>query len=174
MSNDILDYNAHPFLNGLSMDLPSTKFAFDSTIPFYPQRVQAAAVYCSDGRLGEQVDELLHLALGLPRYDRLAVPGGAACLAGHFATYREEEGTIEQLRFLLTVHEARRVVLIAHEGCAFYTERLHVSPLQLETQQHDDLVKAIRRVRQFGLDMDVLAFFARRHGEVIRFERVEG
>ena len=32
------------------------------------------------------------VALGLPRYDRLAVPGGAACLAGYFATYREEEG----------------------------------------------------------------------------------
>ena len=85
-----------------------------------------------------------------------------------------EDGTIEQLRFLLTVHEARRVVLIAHEGCAYYTERIHVSPLQLETQQHDDLVKAIRRVRRFGLDIDVLAFFARRHGEALTFERVEG
>jgi hypothetical protein len=157
-----------------AVDLPSGKFVFDSTIPFDPQRVQAAAVYCSDGRLGEHVDELLHQGLGLPRYDRLAVPGGAACLAGHFATYREEEGTIEQLRFLLTVHEARRVVLIAHEGCAFYTERLRVSPLQLAAQQHDDLVKAIRRVQQFGLNIDVLAFFARRHGKSLRFERVEG
>jgi hypothetical protein len=155
------------------MELPPPRYAFESTIPFDPQRVQAAAVYCSDGRLGEQVDQLLHEALGLPRYDRLAVPGGAACLAGHFATYREEEGTIEQLRFLLTVHEARRVVLVAHEGCAFYLERLRISPLQLETQQHDDLVKAIRRVRRFGLNVEVLAFFARRRGKAIKFERVE-
>lgn len=51
MSNDILDYIAHPFLAGLSMDLASTKFVFDIKIPFDPQRVQAAAVYCSDGRL---------------------------------------------------------------------------------------------------------------------------
>ncbi len=151
-----------------------SKFVFDSTTAFDPERVQAAAVYCSDGRLGAHVDELLQEGLGLPRYDRLAVPGGAACLAGHFATYREEQGTIEQLRFLLTVHEARRVVLIAHEGCAFYTERLRVSPLQLETQQHDDLVKAIRRVRQFGLNLDVAAFFARPHGGGLRFERIEG
>jgi hypothetical protein len=78
------------------------------------------------------------------------------------------------LRFLLTVHEARRVVLVAHEGCAFYTERLRVSPLQLETQQHDDLVKAIRRVRQFGLNVHVVAFFARLRGQGLRFERVEG
>lgn len=155
------------------MERPANDFDYESSVPFDPQRVQAAAVYCSDGRLGEHVDDLLHNALHLPRYDRLAVPGGAACLAGHFITYREEEGVIEQLRFLLTVHKARRVVLIAHEGCAFYTERLHVSPLQLETQQHDDLVKAIRRVKHFGLDIEVLAFFARKHGHAVRFERIK-
>ena len=76
-------------------------FVYDSPIPFDSRRIQAAAVYCSDGRLGEQVDDLLQHALQLPRYDRLAVPGGAACLAGHFSTYREEEGVIEQLRFLV-------------------------------------------------------------------------
>jgi hypothetical protein len=88
----------------------------------------------------------MHLALKLPRYDRLAVPGGAACLASHFSAYREEEGVIEQLRFLVHVHDLERVVLVAHEGCAFYTERLHVSPLQLESQQYDDIKKAVRRV----------------------------
>lgn len=154
------------------MTTTSTAFTFDSTIPFDSERVQAAAVYCSDGRLGAQVDQLLHDGLGLPRYDRLAVPGGAACLAGHFSAYREEEGVIEQLRFLVTVHEVRRVVLIAHEDCAFYTNRLNVSPLQLETQQHDDLVKAIRRVRQFRQDLDVIAIFARWHRNSLRFEQV--
>jgi hypothetical protein len=148
-------------------------FAFESSFPLDPQRIQAAAVYCSDGRLGEQVDDLMHRGLGLPRYDRLAVPGGAACLAGHFATYREEEGVVQQLRFLLTVHEVRRVVLIAHEGCAFYIERLRVSPLQMQSQQHDDLVKAIHRVHRFGLDVEVLALFAQVRGKTIRFERVE-
>jgi hypothetical protein len=155
------------------MDPPPAKFVYESPIPLDPQRMQAAAVYCSDGRLGEQVDDLMHKALGFPCYDRLAVPGGAACLAGHFATYREEEGVVEQLRFLLTVHEVRRVVLIAHEGCAFYMERLRVSPLQLQTQQHDDLVKAIQRVERFGLNVEVLAFFAHVRGKTIRFERVE-
>jgi hypothetical protein len=153
--------------------LPSD-FAFESSFPLDPQRMQAAAVYCSDGRLGEQVDDLMHRGLGLPRYDRLAVPGGAACLAGHFATYREEEGVVEQLRFLLTVHEVRRVVLIAHEGCAFYLERLRVSPLQLQAQQHDDLVKAIQRVRRFGMDVDILALFAHVRDNRIRFERIDG
>lgn len=155
------------------MERSPPKFVYECPIPLDPQRMQAAAVYCSDGRLGEQVDDLMHNALSLPRYDRLAVPGGAACLAGHFVTYHEEEGVVAQLEFLLRVHEVRRVVLIAHEGCAFYLERLRVSPLQLQTQQYDDLVKAIRRVERFGLTAEVLAFFARLDGKTIRFERVE-
>ena len=77
---------------------------FTSQEPFDDGRVRAAAVYCSDGRFGEQFDDLMKSALHLPRYDRLAVPGGAACLARHFALYREEEGVSEQLRFLIELH----------------------------------------------------------------------
>lgn len=134
---------------------------FESTEPFDSDRIRAAAVYCSDGRFGEQFDELLHACLELPRYDRLAVPGGAACLARHFATFREEEGVIEQLRFLINVHQIERVVLIAHEGCAFYSERLNVSALQLETQQREDLRKAVRQVHMLSKSVDVEAYFAR-------------
>ena len=147
---------------------------FESSVRFDANRIRAAAVYCSDGRFGEQFDDLLHNALQLPRYDRLAVPGGAACLARHFATYREEEGVFEQLRFLVDVHGLERVVLIAHEDCAFYTERLHVSPLQLETQQREDMEKAVRRVRSLSRTLSVSAFFARKHRKgMIQFESVD-
>ncbi len=132
-----------------------------SPIPYDASRIGAAAVYCSDGRFGEHVDDLVFNALKLPRYDRLAVPGGAACLAGHFNAYREEEGVAEQLRFLLAVHGVRRVILVAHEGCAFYTEWLRVSALQLEARQHEDLEKAIRRVKRLGIDLEILAYYAR-------------
>jgi hypothetical protein len=147
---------------------------YESSLAFDTNRIRAAAVYCSDGRLGDQFDELMHTALKLPRYDRLAVPGGAACLASHFSAYREEEGVVEQLRFLVHVHGLERIVLIAHEGCAFYTERLHVSPLQMESQQHEDLKKAVRRVQSVRSGLLVHAFFARlaRSGTV-QFESVE-
>ena len=147
---------------------------FESSLDFDPNRVRAVAVYCSDGRFCEQVDELLHQNLQLPRYDRLAVPGGAACLAGHFETYREEEAIVEQLQFLLTVHQVRRVVLIAHDGCAYYSERLRVSALQRESKQRDDMLKAIRRVRTLDFDLDVQAYFARLDGSKVRFELVQG
>jgi carbonic anhydrase len=152
------------------MDQHPQKSGFESLIGYNPDRVQAVAVYCSDGRYGEQIDELLNRGLGLPRYDRLAVPGGAACLAGHFYTYREEEGVMEQLRFLVTVHKVRRVVLIAHQNCAYYTDRLQVAPLQLETKQHEDLIKAARRVQRFGRDLQIDVFFARLKGDVVCFE----
>src|SRR5437667_8415425 len=74
---------------------------FESRIPFAAKRIGAAALYCSDGRFGEAMDEFLHEGLELPRYDRLAVPGGAGCLAGHFASWREDEGVGLQLRFLV-------------------------------------------------------------------------
>ena len=135
---------------------------FESSVVFDANRIHAAAVYCSDGRFGEQFDDLLHNALQLPRYDRLAVPGGAACLARHFATYREEDGVIEQLRFLVRVHGIEQVVLIAHENCAFYSERLNVSPLQLEAQQREDIHKAVSRVRMLSHSLTIRAFFARR------------
>ncbi len=130
---------------------------YESTVPFDPRRIRAAAVYCSDGRLGSQFDDFMQTALQLPRYDRLAIPGGAACLASHFAAYREEEGVAEQLRFLVRVHGLQRVVLIAHEDCAFYTQRLNVSALQMESQQRDDLHRALRRVRQLDRDLEVSA-----------------
>lgn len=155
------------------MDQRAERSSFESLIGFNPQRVQAVAVYCSDGRYGEQIDELLNRGLGLPRYDRLAVPGGAACLAGHFYTYREEQGVLEQLRFLVSVHNVRRVVLIAHDKCAFYSDRLQVAPLQLETKQREDLIKAVRRVQRFGLDLQIDVFFAHLKGDVVCFESLD-
>ena len=72
-----------------------------------------------------------HPTLELSRYDRLALPGGPACLATSFPVCHAEQAVIEQLRFLVQVHLLERVILIAHRDCAFYTERLHISPAQL-------------------------------------------
>ena len=113
------------------MESRDGEIVYANSMRFEEDRIRAAAVYCSDGRFGEHFDDFLHNALELPRYDRLAAPGGAACLAGHFIVHREEEGMIEQLRFLIKVHGIERVVMIAHQDCAFYTERLRVSPFQL-------------------------------------------
>ena len=65
--------------------------AFASQSPFDAKGFKAAAIYCSDGRFADQVNDFLHQGLGLAGYDRLAIAGGPACFAGHFEAYREEE-----------------------------------------------------------------------------------
>lgn len=143
-----------------------------SSVPFSNQRIRAAAVYCSDGRIGEQCDDLCQNALGLPRYDRLVVPGGAACLAGHPEIEHEEHAAHEELRFLIDVHAIERVVLIAHEGCAFYSHRLRVRGDDLRARQIDDLALAAQHVQRLAPSLRVEAFFAATLSDRVRFERV--
>lgn len=144
---------------------------FESSVRFDENRIGAAAVYCSDGRYGEQFDDFLHNGLKLPRYDRLAVPGGAACLAGHFLAYREEDALMDQLRFLIRAHGLQKMVLIAHQNCAFYSERLHIPAAQIETRQREDLCAAVERIRSVGHNLAIGMFFARRLPDgKVRFE----
>jgi hypothetical protein len=147
------------------------RVVYESPTRFDDNRIGAAAVYCSDGRFGEQFDDFLHHGLELPRYDRLALPGGAACLAGHLLAFREEEALCDQLRFLVRAHGLQRVVLVAHQDCGFYAERLHVPPAQREARQREDMQTAIQRVRSLAPGVQVEGFFARKCPDgAIRFE----
>jgi hypothetical protein len=145
---------------------------FQSTTPFNAERIHAAAVYCSDGRFSEQFDDFVVDGLGLPRYDRLAVPGGAACLAGYFDTWREQEAAVNQLRFLIEAHQIEHVVLIAHEGCAFYTERLKISQLGLEDRQREDLGKAAATVLGLKAQLTLHTYLAHVVDDAVQFEHV--
>src|SRR5437016_4101159 len=92
---------------------------FEIQAPFDATSIGTAVVCCSDGRFVGPMDEFLHQGLGIQRYDCLAVPGGAGCLAGHFAAWREEEAVSFQLKFLIEMHALHRIVLIAHPTAAF-------------------------------------------------------
>lgn len=136
-------------------------------------RILAAAIYCSDGRVGEHFDDFLQNGLGLPRYDRVALPGGPACLAGHPQAHLEEQGVVDELRFLVEVHGLKRVVLIAHEACAFYSSRLDLKDRRLELVQRADLVRSAAVVRRVTAIDAVEGYFARLVNGRITFERVE-
>jgi carbonic anhydrase-like protein len=143
---------------------------YESPTPYEEARIHAAAIYCSDGRVGEQIDDFLHRGLGLPRYDRLAVPGGPACLSGNLATFLEGRAVEDALRFLIRVHDLHQVVLIAHEGCAYYRDRLGVPERSITTEQRRDLDKTVASVRRLREGLGVTAFLARVSGARIRFE----
>ncbi|MEA2734602.1 MAG: hypothetical protein QOE14_1053 [Humisphaera sp.] len=146
---------------------------FDSKTPYEPERIHAAAIYCSDGRLGEHFDDFLMNGLKLPRYDRLALPGGPAALADHPETMLEHAAVVDELKFLVEVHGLNRVVLIQHQNCAFYTGRLKLGGFEVERQQRDDLAAAAAFVRNVtGVDR-IDAYFARQLDASVRFEEVK-
>ncbi len=146
--------------------------SYASPFPYEARRLHAAAIYCSDGRVGEHFDDFLQNSLDLPHYDRVALPGGSACLAGHPAAFVQQASVAEELRFLVEVHELERVVLIAHQGCGFYRAALQLPDGLLEGQQRTDLAAAARTVRQItGLE-DVEGWFLRVTDTAVTFESV--
>lgn len=147
--------------------------AYESRLPYDRNRIRAAAIYCSDGRIGEHFDDFLQNGLGLPRYDRVALPGGPACLAGHPQAHLEEQGVIDELQFLVEVHGLKRIVLIAHEGCAFYSTRLALKDRRLELVQRADLVRAAAFVHRVTAIEAIEAYFAQLVEGRVLFERVE-
>jgi len=154
---------------GRSAILDPPPVIYASRTLFDERRVGAAAVYCSDGRFGEQMDEFLHEGLGLPRYDRVALPGGAACLAGHSEAFHARHALERQLDFLIREHGLNRIVLIAHEGCAFYRD-LWLGLRTMKQQQAVDLEKAATAIRMANPQVEVAMYFANKVGGKIMFE----
>jgi len=155
------------------MKQASSPNVYRSSLPYERSRIHAAAIYCSDGRVGEQFDDFLQTGLKLPRYDRVALPGGPSCLADHPQAHLQAQGIVEELKFLVEVHGLKRIVLIAHEGCAFYTTRLELRDRRLELLQRSDLVRAAATVRRVTEIDAVEAYYARHGAGVIEFESVE-
>ena len=143
-----------------------------SGMPYESARIYAAAVYCSDGRLGDHVDDFLHNGLGLPRYDRVACPGGPVALSGRLAAHWEARGVEEQLRFLAQVHEIRKVVLVAHVGCAYYSHKLLLPPATVEREQVEDLQKARWAVERLVPGIEVAEYVLRVTGTEVAFDAI--
>jgi hypothetical protein len=165
------DTLAH-FFPASGVDLgPSLPMAvFTSLEVWHAERIGALALYCSDGRWGEAFDEFCHRHLLIPRYDRLAVPGGPGWLvpadadADHL--YRAAH---EQLDFLVRAHELQRIVLITHYGCAFYGHRLGRDPHGCLPVQLADAARAADTLRLWFPGLKVEAYLAMRHGWCLSF-----
>jgi hypothetical protein len=137
--------------------------AYHAVERWHPDRIGAVAVYCSDGRWGEAMDEFCHRHLQIPRYDRWAVPGGPAWVAAR----PHDPAVRAQLDFLVRAHELERVVLITHYGCAWYGHRLGRSPDECLPAQGADLAAAAAALRAWFPGMQVDAYVAvQQHGWV--------
>jgi hypothetical protein len=146
---------------------------FTSTELWQAVRVGALVLYCSDGRWGEAFDEFCHRRLLIPRYDRWAVPGGPSCLLPGNAGEGFCRGAWEQFGFLVRAHQLRRVVLIAHYGCAAYAELLGTGPDDCLPAQVQDLRTAAAALREWFRGIDVESYFALRRGVSLSFHPVD-
>lgn len=137
-------------------------------------RIGALVLYCSDGRWGGAFDEFCHRRLLIPRYDRWVAPGGPICLLPHVTGQDYCQGVWQQLDFLVRVHELKRVVLIAHYGCAYYSELHGKGPEDCLPAQAHDLHLAAAAMRQWFPAINVESYLAMRNGISLSFHPVTG
>jgi hypothetical protein len=146
---------------------------FTSTERWHPERIGALALYCSDGRWGDAFDEFCHRHLGIPRYDRWAVPGGPAWLTGHDDELALAQAARVQLDFLVQAHELEQIVLITHYACAYYGHRLGRPPLECLSPQLDDVRAAAATLRRWYPGMRVDGYLAMRDGNCLSFHDLD-
>ena len=163
----------HPWESvDLGPDLPPSVFA--SLERWHQERIKALALYCSDGRWGEAFDEFCHKHLQIPRYDRLAVPGGPACLVAADDRADSCQTTHQHLDFLVRVHELQQIVLITHYGCAYYGQRLQKSPKDCLPAQREDVRTVAATLLRWYPNVRVEAYLAMRTGNCLSFHGLDG
>ena len=118
-------------------------------------RPNVLVVACSDGRLQEATDVFLANALGILRYDRFYVPGGAGALAASGYDLARAQQMRRECRYLIELHGIGRIVLLMHgpaaggpaeAACADYRRKLpRASVDQLREQQMVDAGQLLRQ-----------------------------
>ncbi len=74
---------------------------------------------------------------------------------------------------LVRVHELKRMVLIAHYGCAFYGERLHQGPEECLSTQIEDIRTATGTLHDWFPNIKVESYLAMRRGILLSFHRLD-
>jgi hypothetical protein len=145
---------------------------FVASTPFSEHHPHALAVYCSDGRFTEAVEELL-ASIGDGRIDTLTIPGGAALLHFWSAGHSEAETVRRAASFLIEAHRILRVVLVAHAGCGYYRRRYPtVANEALAERQGLDLQRAAEWLQGRHPGIEVATYFARPEEGRILFDPV--
>jgi carbonic anhydrase len=78
----------------------------------------AAVVWCFDHRFRLVMEKLLK-KLGVERFDRIVVAGGAKSLASP-GSESERQFVLDQVRLSIRLHATRNVILMLHSDCGGY------------------------------------------------------
>ena len=143
---------------------------FVARAPYQSSYPTALAIYCSDGRFTEAVEELLH-HLGHHRLDTLTLPGGPGLLNPWASSLLESQQVLRSAEMLIENHGIKDVVLLAHAGCGHYKLSLpHLTAAEVKRRQLADLEIAAQ-----ALDSERLTihrYWLEPDGDRVRFERV--
>jgi hypothetical protein len=143
--------------------------AFVSKTIFDPAHPESLAIYCSDGRFTQSVEELL-AHLGYATLDTLTLPGGPALLSPA-TSYAERESMSRAASFLIVGHQIAHVVLIAHAGCGYYRDRYPGEATEaIEARQLADLASARRALELAHPSLHIRTQYLRVTGKQVRFD----
>lgn len=146
--------------------------SFLSTTPFAETHPKALAIYCSDGRFTQAVEDLLH-HLGHARLDTLTLPGGPGLLNFWAGSLLEADQVERAARFLIRGHSIDHVVLLAHAGCGYYRQRHPGRPAdEVKASQLADIRVAARALRGARPGLAVAMYYASPAGDRVRFDLV--
>jgi|HubBroStandDraft_6_1064221.scaffolds.fasta_scaffold349910_2 hypothetical protein len=141
--------------------------------PYDPAHPKALAVYCSDGRFTQAVEDLCH-HLGHARLDTLTIPGGPGLLNLWSGSLLDADQIDRAARFLIRGHGIEHAVLLSHAGCGYYRQRFPGQPAAAVKQsQLDDLRAAARAIRSARAGITVALYHATPDGDRVRFDPVD-
>lgn len=133
-------------------------------------RPSTLVVTCSDGRLQTATDRFLERQLGVTRYDRFYIPGGAGALASSGRDVLRARQMRREYRYLIDLHRVGRVVLMVHGPapngppeavCADYRRKLSwASPAAIRDRQTSDIDELLARRDEWAGAAEIVAFRA--------------
>lgn len=157
------------------------------------ERPHVLVVACSDGRLQEETDDFLSAHLGISRYDRLYLPGGAGALSPSGREFTRAYQVRRECQFLVESHQVTDIVLLFHgpaatgpheASCADYVRKLPWGrAADLRAQQERDAEELVRarlewaqeaRIHIFRCEIDdagMVGFACLHHERTLATER---
>jgi hypothetical protein len=143
-----------------------------TSTPFDPAHPDVLAIYCSDGRYTQAVEDLA-ARLGDSRVDVMCLPGGPGLFDIWSASALDVRMMEEAAGFLITGHRTRKVLLVAHDGCGFYARRYAgLAPEARRERQEADVRRAGATLRAAYPHLEVCSFFAVPSGSQVGFDPI--
>jgi carbonic anhydrase len=151
--------------------------AYVTELPWDAQRPDTVVITCVDGRWYRHFQEFArtHLQAG-PCTDFMAVPGGVEPMTLADDVPKDFNFFRRRLEALVEAHGTGRIVVIAHQDCAWYRSRMSdASAEAMRAKQVADMRRAASWLRNRFAGVAVQSFFARLSGtqpQKVVFEEV--